>query len=260
MAKGETLKDTILTLKYERLDAIVMRHNASGATQLAATFFGGPVINAGDGEHEHPTQALADAMTIIERKGSIQGLKIAIVGDVMHSRVARSNAWLLTKLGAELNLVGPRTLMPPVMSHLPGAIQYDLLAGIEGCDVVMCLRLQRERMDSGLLSSIGEYRRLYQVNQRALRVAKRDAMVMHPGPINRGIELDDLTADGVASAIHQQVENGIFVRMAALHWAFDGSGTDTPTLRLADGKKAAKKAAKAEKAEKSERATTGGKA
>lgn len=244
MAKGETLKDTILTLKYERLDAIVMRHHASGSAQLAAGFFGGPVINAGDGEHEHPTQALADAMTILERKGRIQGLRIAIVGDVMHSRVARSNAWLLTKLGAELNLVGPRTLMPPVMSHLPGAVHYDLQAGIEGCDVVMCLRLQRERMDSGLLSSVGEYRRLYQVNQRTLKAAHRDVMVMHPGPINRGIELDDLTADGLASAIHQQVENGIFVRMAALHWVFDGPVPDPKPTGTGTSEKPTRKAAK----------------
>lgn len=221
LSKGETLKDTILTLKGERLEAIVMRHKASGAPMLAARFFGGPVVNAGDGEHEHPTQALGDAMTILERKKTIKGLKVAIVGDVLHSRVARSNAWLLSKLGAEVRLVGPKMLMPVSNAMLPGMIYNELLPGIQDCDVVMCLRLQKERMADGLLSSLGEYRRLYQVNRETLRIAAEDAIVMHPGPLNRGVECDDFAADGPQSVIQKQIENGIFVRMAALTWVFD---------------------------------------
>lgn len=219
MSKGETLKDTILTLKNTCLDMLVMRHKASGSPLLAKEFFGGPVINAGDGEHEHPTQALADALTILQHKPSIEGLKVAIVGDVLHSRVARSNAWLLSKLGAEIRFVGPATLMPPVAHRLPGAVHYDLKSGIADADVVMCLRLQRERIQGPLISSISEYRRQYQVSRNSLRAAKPDAIIMHPGPMNRGIELDDTTADGPNSVVLEQVKNGVFVRMAVLQWA-----------------------------------------
>ena len=220
MTKGETLKDTILTLRYERLDGLVMRHRMSGAPTLAARHFGGPVLNAGDGQHEHPTQALGDALTIIERKGRLEGLKVAIVGDVKHSRVARSNAWLLSKMGADVRLVGPRTLIPPQMALVPGRIYYDLPTGIEGADVVICLRLQKERMLEGMLSSVGEYTSMYQINRETLRYASPDCLIMHPGPLNRGIELDDAAADSENSAITAQIENGIFVRMAALYWAF----------------------------------------
>jgi aspartate carbamoyltransferase catalytic subunit len=224
MSKGETLKDTILTLRYERLNGLVMRHRLSGAPSLAARHFGGPVLNAGDGQHEHPTQALGDALTILERKGTLKDLRVAIVGDVEHSRVARSNAWLLSKMGAEVRLVGPRTLIPSQMALLPGKIYYDLVTGIEGADVVICLRLQKERMLEGMLSSISEYTELYQVNQESLKYAADDCMVMHPGPLNRGIELDDLAADGEFSAITSQIENGVFVRMAALYWVFGEDG------------------------------------
>ncbi|MHB8637257.1 MAG: aspartate carbamoyltransferase catalytic subunit [Fimbriimonadaceae bacterium] len=220
MSKGETLKDTILTLRYERLSGLVMRHRQSGAPSLAARFFGGPVLNAGDGRHEHPTQALGDALTILERKGVIEGLKVAIVGDVEHSRVARSNAWLLSKCGAHVRLVGPRTLIPQNTSLLPGDVYHDLAAGLADVDVVITLRLQRERMEEGSLSSLNEYAKLYQVNSESLRYAKPDVLIMHPGPINRGVEVDDAAADGEGSAITAQVENGIFVRMAALHWVF----------------------------------------
>lgn len=223
MSKGETLKDTILTLRYERLEGLVMRHRCSGAPMLAARYFGGPVINAGDGQHEHPTQALGDALTILERKGRLEGLTVAIVGDVEHSRVARSNAWLLSKMGADVRFVGPKALMPCNTGRLPGTVYYDLAAGIAGADVIISLRLQRERMSEGLLSSVHEYTRMYQINRQTLRFADRDCLVMHPGPINRGVELDDPSADGENSAITQQVENGIFVRMAALHWTFQGS-------------------------------------
>ncbi|MCC6685792.1 MAG: aspartate carbamoyltransferase catalytic subunit [Fimbriimonadaceae bacterium] len=221
LSKGETLKDTVLTLKGERIEALVIRHRSSGSPQLAARFFGGPIVNAGDGEHEHPTQALGDALTILEQRKTIKGLKIAIVGDVLHSRVARSNAWLLSKLGAEVRFVGPKILMPASNALLPGMIYNDLLPGIQDCDVVMCLRLQKERMADGLLSSIGQYRRSYQINRETLKIAAPDCLVMHPGPINRGVELDDWAADGPFSVIQRQIENGIFVRMAALTWVFE---------------------------------------
>jgi len=220
MGKGETLKDTIFTLRYERLNGLVMRHRASGSANLAARYFGGPVLNAGDGQHEHPTQALGDALTMIERKGQIEGLTVAIVGDVEHSRVARSNAWLLHKLGAEVRFVGPRTLIPTHTGMLPGKVFFDLATGLEDADVVICLRLQKERMEEGMLSSVGEYTRLYQVNRENLAFAKKDCLVMHPGPINRGVEVDDVAADSDRSAIRAQIENGIFVRMAALNWVF----------------------------------------
>ncbi len=231
MSKGETLKDTILTLRYERLNGLIMRHKLSGAPSLAARHFGGPVINAGDGQHEHPTQALGDALTIMERKGELAGLKVAIVGDVEHSRVARSNAWLLSKLGADVRLVGPRTLIPPQMALLPGKVFYDLPTGIEDADVIICLRLQKERMLDGVLSSITEYSSMYQINRETLKYASPDCIVMHPGPLNRGIELDDMAADGESSAINAQIENGIFVRMAALYWAFSEDGAEAkPTV------------------------------
>jgi len=231
MSKGETLKDTILTLRYERLDGLVMRHRLSGAPNLAARHFGGPVVNAGDGQHEHPTQALGDALTILERKGRLEGLNVAIVGDVEHSRVARSNAWLLSKLGADVRFVGPRTLIPPHAMMLPGKVHYDLATGIADADVIICLRLQKERMNEGVLSSISEYAAMYQVNRENLEYAAPDCLVMHPGPINRGVEVDDYTADGGQSAITAQIENGIFVRMASLYWAFGGSATDSMPKR-----------------------------
>jgi aspartate carbamoyltransferase catalytic subunit len=224
VSKGETLKDTVLTLKYERLECLVMRHPSSGSPKLAEDYFGGPVINAGDGAHEHPTQALGDALTIIERKGSLDGLRVAIVGDVLHSRVARSNAWLFHKMGAEVRFVGPRTLLPTSTAKLPGTVFYDLRQGLEGADVVMCLRLQRERMTDGLLSSTKEYARMYQVNRSSLRSAAKDAIVMHPGPLNRGIELDDAAADGASSVVTDQITNCIYVRMAALARAFPTEG------------------------------------
>ncbi len=223
MTKGESLKDTILTLKHERLEGIIVRHNASGACQVVSKYFDGPIVNAGDGRHEHPTQALGDALTILEKLGRINGLKVAIVGDVLHSRVARSNAWLLSKMGAEVRFVGPPNLLPNDVSMLPGKCYHDLRQGLEGVDVVMALRLQRERMEGGFVSIDG-YRRDYQINRSAIRVSKPDVVIMHPGPMNRGIEIDDLTADGPQSLMNQQVSNGIFVRMAAISWAFDGFG------------------------------------
>jgi aspartate carbamoyltransferase catalytic subunit len=231
MNKGETLKDTIMTLRYERLNGLVMRHRASGSPTLAARFFGGPVVNAGDGQHEHPTQALGDALTILERKETLEGLTVAIVGDVEHSRVARSNAWLLSKMGAEVRFVGPRTLIPSQTAMLPGKVYYDLAAGIDDADVIITLRLQKERMEEGMLSSVGEYASMYQINRDNLSYAKPDCLVMHPGPINRGVELDDEAADGENSVIRSQIENGIFVRMASLYWAFTDGATDEHKTR-----------------------------
>lgn len=238
MNKGETLKDTILTLRYERLNGLVIRHKQSGAPSLAARHFGGPVVNAGDGQHEHPTQALGDALTILERKETLKGLRVAIVGDVEHSRVARSNAWLLSKMGAEVRFVGPRTLIPAHSGLLPGKVFHDLETGLDNADVIITLRLQKERMAEGVLSSVGEYAAMYQVNAETMKFAADDCLVMHPGPLNRGIEVDDIAADGEHSAITRQVENGIFVRMAALYWVFGGHGVH-------DAEKAARKSATA---------------
>jgi aspartate carbamoyltransferase catalytic subunit len=244
MSKGETLKDTILTLRYERLNGLVMRHRMSGSPALAARYFGGPVLNAGDGQHEHPTQALGDALTILERKSELTGLKVAIVGDVAHSRVARSNAWLLSKMGAEVRFVGPRTLIPRECGKLPGEVYYDLATGIEDCDVIMCLRLQKERMTDKLIGSIGEYSRMYQINRHTVRFAAPDCLVMHPGPLNRGIEVDDVAADGEHSVITAQIENGVFVRMASLYWVFGGGrkSSAAETKTQSDGKSKSSKA------------------
>jgi aspartate carbamoyltransferase catalytic subunit len=248
MSKGETLKDTILTLRYERLDGLVMRHRMSGTPFLAARYFQGPVLNAGDGEHEHPTQALGDALTVLDRKGTLSGLRVAIVGDVLHSRVARSNAWLFSRMGSEVRFVGPRTLIPGHTKLLPGETYYDLETGIEEADVVICLRLQKERMDSAYMSSVNEYAKLYQINRDTLRFASKDCLVMHPGPLNRGIEVDDVAADGERSAITAQVENGVFVRMAALYWAFGGRverAEGKAVRQESKGKRSAKSKAKA---------------
>jgi aspartate carbamoyltransferase catalytic subunit len=220
--KGETLKDAVLTLRHELVEGLVMRHRSAGAPLLAAKYFGGPVVNAGDGCHEHPTQALADAVTILERKNTLKGLIVAIVGDVDNSRVARSNAWLLSKMGAEVRFVGPRTLMPGYTGKLPGAVYYDLSTGIEQADVIICLRLQKDRKADGMLMPLGEYNKFYQINRSNIRRAAKDCLVLHPGPVNRGLEVDDTIADSGHSAIAQQVENGIFVRMATLYWVFGG--------------------------------------
>lgn len=228
VAKGESLKDTVLTLQALKADCIVVRHFASGAAQFIADHVNIPVINAGDGRHEHPTQGLLDAFTIRQVKGGIEGLTVAIVGDVAHSRVARSNIWGLTKLGANVRLVGPRTLLPPDAGRLPVQVYDDLRAGLEGADVVNVLRLQTERMEKGLLPSLREYSRLFGVTPSSLKVAKPDVLVMHPGPMNRGVEISAEVADGahgIRSAIEEQVTNGVAVRMAALYLLMGGSGT-----------------------------------
>jgi aspartate carbamoyltransferase catalytic subunit len=215
--KGETLIDTAMTLNAMRADMIVIRHDASGAVQLIADKVDCPVLNAGDGRHEHPTQALLDALTIRRRKGRIEGLRVAICGDVLHSRVARSNILALNALGAEVRVVGPSTLLPPAIERMGATPFTDFTKGIEGADVVMMLRLQRERMEGGFVPSQREYHALYGLTVDRLAGAAPDALVMHPGPMNRGVEIASAVADDpTRSAITEQVEMGVAVRMACL--------------------------------------------
>ena len=217
LKKGETLLDTALTLNAMHPDVIVIRHESSGAVELIAQKVDCPVINAGDGRHEHPTQAFLDALTIRRRKGRIDGLTVAICGDVLHSRVFRSNVQLLLAMGADVRAVAPPTLMPPAIDRFGIEAFTDMEAGLRDADVVMMLRLQRERMESGYLPSPREYFRFHGLTAERLRVAKPDVLVMHPGPMNRGVEIDTAVADDITrSAITEQVEMGVAVRMACL--------------------------------------------
>jgi len=215
--KGETLIDTAITLNAMRSDVIVIRHGSSGAVALIADKVDCPVLNAGDGRHEHPTQALLDALTIRRHKGSIAGLTVAICGDVLHSRVARSNILALTALAAEVRVVGPATLIPDAIEAMGAARFTDMDEGISGADVVMMLRLQNERMDGAFVPSPREYHALFGLTYERLKRAKPDALVMHPGPMNRGVEIASNVADDVnRSVIAEQVEMGVAVRMACL--------------------------------------------
>jgi aspartate carbamoyltransferase catalytic subunit len=214
--KGETLVDTAMTLNAMRPDILVVRHHAAGAAELLAQKVECSVINAGDGAHEHPTQALLDALTIRRHKGSLQGLTVAICGDVRHSRVARSNILLLQIMGAQVRAVAPSTLMPARIERLGVAAFTDMRQGLAGADVVMMLRLQRERMAAAYVPSVREYFRFHGLDTEKLAFAKPDAIVMHPGPMNRGVEIDPLIADGARSVIREQVEMGVAVRMAVL--------------------------------------------
>jgi aspartate carbamoyltransferase catalytic subunit len=214
--KGETLIDTAATLNAMRPDIIVVRHHQAGAVHLLARKVDCSVINAGDGAHEHPTQALLDALTIRRNKGRIEGLTIAICGDILHSRVARSNILLLGALGAHVRVVGPSTLLPPGVENMGVEVFRDMRAGLAGADIVMMLRLQRERMNGAFVPSSKEYFRYFGLDEEKLRWAKPDALVMHPGPMNRGVEIDSLVADGAQSLIREQVEMGVAVRMAVL--------------------------------------------
>jgi aspartate carbamoyltransferase catalytic subunit len=218
VTKGETLLDTVRNLEALRADAIVLRHSASGAPDFVARHVKTAIVNAGDGSHEHPTQALLDLFTIRRDKGRIEGLVVAICGDILHSRVARSNALALGALGAEVRLCGPRTLMPREASTLGPTVKifHDIGTAVEGADVVMMLRIQNERLAGAMLASTREYARTFGLNERVLARAKPDAIVMHPGPINRGVEIDPLIADGPRSVILDQVESGVAVRMAVL--------------------------------------------
>ena len=214
--KGETLIDTAATLGAMRPDIIVVRHHAAGAVNLLARKVGCSVINAGDGAHEHPTQALLDALTIRRNKGRIQGLTVAICGDILHSRVARSNIILLNALGAKVRLIAPTTLLPPGIERMGVEIFTDMNKGLEGADIVMMLRLQLERMNGAFVPSAKEYFRYYGLDQEKLARAQPDALVMHPGPMNRGVEISSAVADGAQSLIREQVEMGVAVRMAVL--------------------------------------------
>ena len=215
--KGETLIDTAMTLNAMHPDIIVVRHQDSGACNLLSQKVNCAVLNAGDGRREHPTQALLDALTIIDRKNKIQGLRIAICGDILHTRVARSNIYLLNMLGAEVNIVGPSNLLPKDISKLGVNVFSDMKKGLKDCDIVMMLRLQNERMTSSFLSSNREYYEYYGLTPDKLKEAKIDALIMHPGPMNRGIEIDTKLADDInKSVIKEQVELGVAVRMACL--------------------------------------------
>jgi aspartate carbamoyltransferase catalytic subunit len=214
--KGETLIDTAMTLNAMHPDLIVMRHHSSGSVELLSQKVDCSVINAGDGQHEHPTQALLDALTIRRNKGRIEGLTVAICGDVLHSRVARSNIILLGTLGARVRVVAPSTLLPPGIERFGVEVMRDMREGLEGCDIVMMLRLQRERMNGSFVPSVQEYAAYFGLDQKKLAYAKPDALVMHPGPMNRGVEIDSLVADGASSLIREQVEMGVAVRMAVL--------------------------------------------
>jgi aspartate carbamoyltransferase catalytic subunit len=214
--KGETLIDTAITLNAMRPDILVVRHHAAGAVELLARKVSCSVINAGDGAHEHPTQALLDALTIRRHKGTIAGLTVAICGDIAHSRVARSNILLLNALGAYVRVIGPSTLLPVGIERLGVEVFTDMRSGLAGADIVMMLRLQRERMDGSYVPSVREYFHYFGLDAEKLAFAKPDALVMHPGPMNRGVEIDSAVADGAQSLIREQVEMGVAVRMAVL--------------------------------------------
>ena len=215
--KGETLLDTAATLNAMHCDLLVVRHGQSGAPALLAQKVDAAVINAGDGTHEHPTQALLDALTIRRRRGRLEGLTVAICGDVLHSRVARSNIHLLTAMGSRVRVIGPATLIPAEASRLGVEVFHDMNSGLQGVDIVMMLRLQKERMSSGLVPSSREFFRFWGLDAEKLAYAKPDALVMHPGPMNRGVEIaSDVADDPIRSVIKEQVEMGVAVRMAVL--------------------------------------------
>ncbi|MBV9209290.1 MAG: aspartate carbamoyltransferase catalytic subunit [Acidobacteria bacterium] len=226
VTKGETLLDTARNLEAMSPDCIVVRHSSAGAPHQLARICRAGIVNAGDGSHEHPTQALLDALTIRERKGSISGLKVAIIGDILHSRVARSNIHLLTKLGATVSVAGPGTLVPPEFGDLVEEgllVENNIEQALDGADVVMILRIQRERQDAAFFPSMREYAVHYGLNLSRLERAASDAIVMHPGPMNRGIEIASDVADGARSLILEQVSNGLAVRMAILYLLAGGT-------------------------------------
>lgn len=224
--KGESLIDTVKTIDAMGTDIIAMRHSSSGAPQIVAPLVDASVINAGDGMHEHPTQALLDIFTIMEKKGSIAGLKVAIVGDIEHSRVVRSNIYALKTLGADVSLGGPSTLIPKGMEKLGVKVFKSVQEAMIDADVVMALRIQLERQKSGLFPSLAEYNRFFGIDEKRLMFAKDDAFIMHPGPVNRGVELSSEIVDGDRSAICRQVTNGVAVRMSVMDWLINGSEED----------------------------------
>ena len=215
--KGESLKDTARNLEALNADIIIIRHKAPGAPHFLSRFLESHVINAGDGAHEHPTQALLDIFTIREKKKAINNLNVTILGDILYSRVARSNIWALRKLGANVTLCGPSTLVPRIFEETGCRVTYDIEEALEGADVINLLRIQHERQRKTMFPSIGEYSRLFGLNRSRLALTKPDAIIMHPGPINRGVEIESEIADGERAVILEQVTNGIAVRMAALY-------------------------------------------
>ena len=229
VSKGETLLDTALNLDAMAPDCIVVRHSSAGVPYQLAKVSRAAIVNAGDGSNEHPTQALLDAMTIREHKGKIDGLEVAILGDILHSRVARSNIHLLTKLGAKVRVAGPRTLVPDDFAYLVDTglqVCSNVEDAISGCDVVMILRIQRERQDSAYFPTLSEYSIHYGLTNERLALAKKDAIVLHPGPMNRGIEIASNVADSSRSLILDQVKYGVAVRMAVLYLATGGTATN----------------------------------
>jgi aspartate carbamoyltransferase catalytic subunit len=217
-AKGETLLDTVNNILSMKVDLVVMRHSASGAPHFLAQHIPAAIVNAGDGINEHPTQALLDAFSMQEKFGKLEGLKVAIIGDIMHSRVALSNMYLLQKMGAEVMVAGPPTLIPKYISEALGVrVEYNLKKALQWCDVANVLRIQLERQNQPLFSSLREYSLTYGINKKLLESLGKEMVIMHPGPINRGVELDSDVADGSSSIILNQVENGVAVRMAVLY-------------------------------------------
>lgn len=217
-AKGETLLDTVNNILSMKVDMVVMRHSASGAPHFLAKHIPAAIVNAGDGINEHPTQALLDALSMTEKKQKLEGLKVAIIGDIMHSRVALSNIYLLTKMGAEIMVAGPPTLIPKYIQEALGVrVEYNVNKALQWCDVANVLRIQLERQNQPLFSSLREYNLAYGIKRSMLENLNKEIVVMHPGPINRGVELDSDVADGPHSIILQQVENGVAVRMAVLY-------------------------------------------
>jgi aspartate carbamoyltransferase catalytic subunit len=224
VSKGETLLDTVNNILSMKVDMVVMRHSASGAPHFLAKHISVPILNAGDGINEHPSQALLDAFSITEQLGSLQGKKIVLIGDIMHSRVALSNIYLLTKMGAEVMVAGPPTLIPKYIGEALGVkVEYNLEKALCWCDVANVLRIQLERQNQVLFSSLREYNLAYGVSRKLLDKIGKDIVIMHPGPINRGVEIDSDVADGRQSIILQQVENGVAVRMAALYLLAGGA-------------------------------------
>ncbi len=228
LVKGETLIDTLKTLESMTIDALVVRHKSSGVPQMLANITKATVINAGDGSHEHPTQGLLDLLTIREHKGKIEGLTVTIVGDITHSRVARSDIRALNKLGAKVRVCAPPTLIPMGIEKMGVEVFHDLDKALSGTDVVYVLRLQLERQKNNLFPTIREYSMMYGVNNERLKRAKKDAIVMHPGPMNRGVEISSGVADGPASVIDEQVTNGVAVRMAVLY-LLQGESNEKPS-------------------------------
>src|SRR3989337_2012577 len=222
VSKGETLKDTVLNLEAMNPDCVVVRHSSSGAPHMIARHLKSSVVNAGDGAHEHPSQALLDLFTIKEKSGEINGLNIAIIGDIAHSRVARSNIHGFTKLGAKVTVCGPPTMIPPGIESLGCRVTHDMTEEIKHADVIMMLRLQLERQKKGLFPSVREYSSLYGLNKERLKKAKKGVLIMHPGPVNRGVEISPEVADGETSLILEQVTNGVAIRMSIFYLLLGG--------------------------------------